>query len=181
MKRLELDFRRSPATGAAGWALLAAGVVLAGTVLWAGVQIRDEVAAQEASARQILASLPEPLRNVQPTAVGGMERDGALAGMQRVQESIDNRPWQSLFATLEALASKDIALLSLTPDARKHQVRITAEARDLGAMLDYHRKLEDTPALRDVSLVNHEFAEQVQGRPVRFSLLASWVTDHATP
>ncbi|AYH41983.1 PilN domain-containing protein [Azoarcus sp. DN11] len=181
MKRLQLDFRRSPPAGAGGWALLAVGAVLAGTVTWAGVHIRGEIAAQDATARQILAGLPGPLRDSRPAAAGGSERDGALAGMHRVQASIDNRPWQALFATLEGLASDDVALLALTPDARKHQLRITAEARDLGAMLDYHRKLEGTPALRDVALVSHEFAEQVPGRPVRFSLVASWVTDHANP
>ena len=189
MNRLELDFRRPPRPRAGGWLLLVAGIALVGSAAWAGLRVEAATAALETTVRDIVAGLPEALLEQHPPGAGtkgggkgnNKEGDNALADMQRVQARIDNRPWQALFTTLEALASDDVALLSLTPDARKRQLRITAEARDLGAMLDYHRKLEDTPALRDVSLVNHEFAEQVQGRPVRFSLLASWVTDHATP
>ncbi|AKU10085.1 hypothetical protein AzCIB_0180 [Azoarcus sp. CIB] len=184
MNRLELDFRRSPRPRAGGWVLFVAGIALVATSMWTSVEIEAEAAALETSVRDIVAGLPEALLDQHPPGAGTKGRDGrdsGLADMQRVQTRIDNRPWQALFATLESLASDDVALLSLTPDARKHQLRVTAEARDLGAMLAYHRKLEDTPALRDVSLVNHEFAEQVQGRPVRFSLVASWVTDHANP
>lgn len=181
MKRLELDFHRSPRSGAGGWALLAAGIALTGTVTWASTRIEAETAAHEAAERAIVAGLPEALIGRQPPGAGNKASDNALADIRRVQARIDNRPWQALFVALEGLASDDVALLSLTPDARKRQVRITAEARDLGAMLAYHRKLEGTPALRDVSLVSHEFAEQVQGRPVRFSLVASWETDHADP
>ncbi|WP_018989396.1 PilN domain-containing protein [Aromatoleum toluclasticum] len=193
MNRLELDFRRPPKPRAGGWVLLAAGIALVGTAMSAGLRVDAEAAALETIVRDIVAGLPEALLDQHPPGAGvkgggkagasgaGKERDNALADMQRVQARIDNRPWQALFATLESLASDDVALLSLTPDARKGQLRITAEARDLGAMLAYHRKLEDTAVLRDVSLVNHEFAEQVQGRPVRFSLVASWVTDHAAP
>lgn len=184
MKRLELDFRRSPRPRAGGWLLLVAGIALIGTTMWTSVEIETEAAALETTVRDIVAGLPEALLDQHPPGAGTKGRDGrdtALADMQRVQARIDNRPWQELFATLESLASDDVALLSLTPDARKRQLRITAEARNLGSMLAYHRKLEDTAVLRDVSLVNHEFAEQVQGRPVRFSLVASWVTDHANP
>lgn len=184
MKRLELDFRRSPRPRAGGWLLLVAGIALIGTTMWTSVEIEAEAAALETTVRDIVAGLPEALLDQHPPGAGTKGRDGrdtALADMQRVQARIDNRPWQELFATLESLASDDVALLSLTPDARKRQLRITAEARNLGSMLAYHRKLEDTAVLRDVSLVNHEFAEQVQGRPVRFSLVASWVTDHANP
>ncbi|MBD5801740.1 hypothetical protein AZOA_11640 [Azoarcus sp. Aa7] len=184
MNRLELDFRRPPRPRAGGWVLFVAGIALVATSMWSSVEIEAEAAALETSVRDIVAGLPEALLDQHPPGAGTKGRDGrdnGLADMQRVQARIDNRPWQDLFATLEALASDDVALLSLTPDARKHQLRVTAEARDLGAMLAYHRKLEDTPALRDVSLVNHEFAEQVQGRPVRFSLVANWVTNHANP
>lgn len=184
MKRLELDFRRSPRPRAGGWLLLVAGIALIGTTMWTSVEIETEAAALETTVRDIVAGLPEALLDQHPPGAGTKGRDGrdtALADMQRVQARIDNRPWQDLFSTLESLASDDVALLSLTPDARKRQLRITAEARNLGSMLAYHRKLEDTAVLRDVSLVNHEFAEQVQGRPVRFSLVASWVTDHANP
>lgn len=185
MNRLELDFRRSPRPRAGGWVLFVVGIALVGTATWAGQRVDAETVALETTVRDIVAGLPEALLDQHPPGAGvkgnGKEPDSALADMHRVQARIDNRPWQALFTTLESLASDDIALLSLTPDARKRQLRLTAEARDLGAMLAYHRKLEGTAALRDVSLVNHELAEQVQGRPVRFSLVASWVTDHANP
>jgi hypothetical protein len=57
---------------------------------------------------------------------------------------------------LEAMPQDDVALLGLTPDARKGQVRISAEARNLEAMLQYHQRLEASDELSDVSLLNHE-------------------------
>lgn len=179
MRRVELDFVRRPRPSAAGWALLAAGMLAAGAALWAGHEAAAGAAVHEAALRRIERTLPDAVRApLSPAETRA--RDATLADMRRVQAQLE-LPWGELFATLEALASPDIALLALTPDARKRQLRIAAEARDLAAMLAYHRRLEDSAALRDVALVNHEIAEQQPGRPVRFNLVAAWDIDDARP
>jgi Tfp pilus assembly protein PilN len=82
---------------------------------------------------------------------------------------------------LEALPRDDIALLSLAPDARKGQLRISAEARDLEAMLAFHQRLEASAELSDVSLLNHEVKVKQPERPILFNLLATWEVGDARP
>ncbi|MNH34421.1 hypothetical protein D3C79_950170 [compost metagenome] len=82
---------------------------------------------------------------------------------------------------LEGLPQDDIALLTLTPDARKGQLRISAEARDLEAMLAFHKRLEASAELRDVSLLNHEIIAKQAEHPVQFNLSAIWENGNAHP
>jgi hypothetical protein len=179
MRTLELDFRRRPRPAAAGWGLLALGMLAAAAALWAGQHIAADTAVHQATVHRIERIVPDaaraPLSRAETKA-----RDTTLADMRRVQDQL-KLPWGELFATLEGLASKDVALLSLTPDARKRQLRLSAEARDLAAMLEFHRQLEDSAALHDVALISHEIVEHAQGRPVRFSLIAAWGIDDARP
>ena len=74
---------------------------------------------------QIEAALASAQRQVQAT-----EQAQNLAEMRKVSQQL-RRPWERLFTTLEAIPHDDVALLTLTPDARKGQVRISAEAMDL--------------------------------------------------
>jgi hypothetical protein len=82
---------------------------------------------------------------------------------------------------LETLPREDIALLTLTPDARKGQVRISAEARDLEAMLAFHQRLEASDELSDVSLLSHEIVVKSPEQPVQFNLSAAWEIGDANP
>ena len=82
---------------------------------------------------------------------------------------------------LESMPRDNIALLALTPDARKGQVRISAEAKDLEAMLGFHRNLEASDELSDVSLLSHEIVANVAERPVQFNLSATWEIGDANP
>jgi Tfp pilus assembly protein PilN len=179
MRPLTLDFRRRPRPAAMGWLLLAAGVLASMLAVGVGQQIAAQTIAHDAARQRIERQLPAHARAARPRASTRSD-DAALARLRAVQAQL-NLPWAELFATLEALAGADVALLSLSPDARKRQLRLSAEARDLAAMLAFHRRLEDSAALRDVSLVNHEVVEQTPGRPVRFQLLAAWIIDDAHP
>ena len=109
-----------------------------------------------------------------------LAQQASLAEMRRVSAAL-NLPWEGLFATLEALPLKDVALLGLTPDARKRLLRISAEARNLEAMLEFHQRLEDSDGLSDVSLLDHEVLVQVAERPIRFNLLATWEVPDGRP
>lgn len=178
MRALDLDYRR-PLASTAGWTLLAAGVLLLGLLL----VVRQQVAGAAAEAEADLQRSEQILPGVSAAPVSAAEsraQRAALAEMQRLSEQL-SLPWERLFANLEAIADADIALLSLAPDARKQQLRISAEARNLPAMLAFHRRLEHSGDLRDVALVNHEIVDEVPERPVRFNLTATWVIHDARP
>lgn len=172
---IRIDFGPRRLASPYGWLLLVAGSVAVAVALGAGHRIASATAVQ----LNILGSIEQQVPGAgraPPTAAETRARDATLADMRRILEQL-NLPWGGLFATLESLHGGDVALLSIAPDARNGNLRISGEARNLGAMLDYHRRLDESPGIRDVSLVSHEILEQVPERPVRFSLVATWTLE----
>jgi Tfp pilus assembly protein PilN len=181
MGPLQLDFQPRRRSGPLGWSLLGLGLVLA--LGCAGLQQQLEGQALEQQghlqqARRQLGGEAEGSASLSPAQ--SREQAQNLEEMRKVSQQL-RRPWERLFAMLEALPRDDVALLSLTPDARKGQVRISAEARDLEAMLNFHRQLEASDELSDVSLLNHEIVAQVAEHPVQFNLSATWEMGDANP
>ncbi|MBA1203271.1 PilN domain-containing protein [Pseudomonas capeferrum] len=180
MRCLDLEFqpRRS---GVLGWAVLAIGCALLVAVLAALYLLQGEQVEREASLHRLEQQLGRrPASNVARNSAASREQAEHLAQMRHVSQQLQ-RPWEQLFAMLEALPQEDVALLTLTPDARKGQVRIAAEARSLEAMLRFHQRLESSGELRDVSLLNHEIVAKQPEHPVQFNLSATWETGHARP
>lgn len=172
MRPLELDFARRPRVAPLGWGLLAGGVVLLLSSVWLG----SELSARSEHLRQSVTAAELRLQGgpAQPGLEMGSTQQGAgMNELQRISSQM-RRPWVELFSTLESLPLQDVALLSLRCDAHKGQLRISAEARNLEAMLDFHRRLEDSEALSDVSLLNHEIIASQPERPVLLNLQASW-------
>ncbi|WP_336334152.1 pilus assembly protein [Pseudomonas putida] len=180
MRRLELEFqpRRS---GPLAWSLLAlGGAVVAGLVLLQQ-SLQAEQVDLEARVHNLELQLGRrPATAAPQNSAASREQAERLAQMRSVSQQLQ-RPWQQLFSMLEAQPQDDVALLSLAPDARKGQVRIAAEARNLEAMLQYHQRLDASDELNDVSLLNHEVLAAQPERPVRFTLTATWETGHARP
>ena len=175
MRALDLDFRRVDRYAKwAGIALLAVG--LAGAIA-AGVrygQLTDELARAEEgvrqsgnSARRQLAAR-HPGDDVQPVAME-MKRASEVAFALKV-------PWNDLFASVEAANTPDVALLSIESDTGKRQVKISGEAKDLEAMLNYLRFLGAQPKLANAYLQSHQIQQQDPQHPVRFVLGADWVS-----
>jgi len=86
-------------------------------------------------------------------------------------------PWTQLLAELES-ASRDssgqIAVLSIEPDAVKHNVHITGESKDLPLALAYVQRLQASSLLRYPMLDSHEVKADDAQRPVRFAMSAEW-------
>jgi hypothetical protein len=180
MRRLELEFQPRRSSPLA-WSMLALGsaVVIALVVLQQHLQ--DEQVELEASVHSLELQLGRrPATAAPQNSAASREQAERLAQMRSVSQQLQ-RPWQQLFSMLEAMPQDDVALLGMTPDARKGQVRISAEARNLEAMLQYHQRLEASAELSDVSLLNHEVLAAQPERPVRFTLTATWETGHARP
>jgi Tfp pilus assembly protein PilN len=83
-------------------------------------------------------------------------------------------PWDALFRSIEASVDGDTGLLALEPEADKRAVRITGEARNYRAVLDFILRLEEQPGLTQIHLLNHQIREDVAERPFMFTLAASW-------
>ena len=175
MRRLDLDFKRRRGPGVMGWLLLGVGLAAASLVWVEAQRINADSSRYAATMRQIGQTLPAAV--AAPSLAVVKQQEGLLGAMSQARAQLDT-PWGQLFATLEASSMDEVALLSLAPDARKGLVRIVAEARDLSAMLEFHRRLESAGGLHDVALSSHEIVEQVAEHPVRFNIAARWAPDH---
>jgi hypothetical protein len=168
MRRLELDFHRSPRPSPWGWALLLGSLISVVVLLLAHRQISDEASRHRATITRVEARLPgASLSTAAPAA------DATLTAARRVTDQ-QQQPWAELFAALEAADNKDVAVLTLDPEPARGVLKIQAEARNLGAMLAYHRRLEAGGALRQVVLQAHDFEKEATEAPVRFHLVANW-------
>jgi hypothetical protein len=89
------------------------------------------------------------------------------------------RPWEGLFAALEAAANDEIALLGIEPDPKTGTVLISGDSKDYPAVLAYVLNLARTGGLSRVELVRHEVKPNDPQRAVAFSVSAGW--DEARP
>jgi hypothetical protein len=169
--RLDLDFSPARRNRPAGWVLLAAGLSAA---LLAAVQFQSAQAARMAVASELNAAagrLPgaktEPARSGPP-----LDPRVSKAANQIAREL--QMPWAEMLAALEAIPTPDVALLGVEPSALRHVVRITAEAKNSAAMLDYLQALQGGRQFQDVWLTSHLVQAQTPGTPVRFIVQLKW-------
>jgi len=167
LARLELNFAPTRRNAPVGWLLLGVGLVAA-TI--AGVQFRS-------------AHAERLVQEVQLSALGAK----TAAALQGSGPPLDPRaakaaatvardlqiPWADMLAALESVKTKEVALLAVEPSATRHNVHITAEAKNTDAMLDYVDALRG-PSFPDVSLSSHQVQVQTPGAPVRFVVQARW-------
>ncbi len=83
-------------------------------------------------------------------------------------------PWATIIGTLENAATKDVAVLQVQPEAQQQLLRITAEARNHPAMLEYVRKLVASGTLTNVHWINHQIQSEDPQRPLQFSIQATF-------
>lgn len=180
MRALDLEFQPRRSSPLA-WSLLALGIALLVALLIVQQLWQAERQALEAQVQRLEQQLGRrPASSAPLDSAASREQAERLAQMRSVSQQLQ-RPWEQLFDNLEGLPQEDVALLALTPDARKGQLRISAEARNLEAMLQFHKRLESIEQLRDVSLLNHEINARQPEHPVQFNLSATWETGNAHP
>lgn len=172
--RLDLDFGtgwRRPRR--AGVALLVAG---AGAAIFAVshagfayVDWQAEKARHDGllSQVQLLHGADQKTAATTPFQKAGFRTAALIANQLRT-------PWPDLLKLLETVPMESVALLSVEPIAAGRQLRLSAEAKDLDAMLNYLDFLQRQPMLRGVTLLSHQVQKQSPGAPVRFQLQAQW-------
>jgi Tfp pilus assembly protein PilN len=173
MRKFGIDFHRPPPPSAGGWVLALAGVAALAPVGWQHMEQDGERHAQAARLARLQASNSAALAADRPD-------DPTLAAARQAMDRAQ-LPWASLFSALEAAAGKDVALLMVTPDPARRQVKIQAEARDLAAMLAFQRELQQQAGLAQVALMDHVVVKDVPEAPVRFHLQAKWGSARVLP
>jgi Tfp pilus assembly protein PilN len=83
-------------------------------------------------------------------------------------------PWNALFRAVESSGGKNIALLSMEPDMQKGTVKLSGEAKDIDALLDYVRQLSKREVFSSVFLLNHQIRQDDPEKPLHFAVLAYW-------
>ena len=161
---LQLDYvvstRRIPAAGIAVLVLALAGTAM---LLQRYRDVQRDLEQLRATKSVTLAARP-PVR-AKPPAVEDI----------RITESIRREltlPWATIVRAAEKAATRDVALLQLQPQAQQALLRVTAEARDPVAMLQYLRRLRATGDLTEVHLITHQVQVDDPQRPIQFAVQA---------
>jgi hypothetical protein len=174
MRALQLDFQRPPPPSIFGWVILLAGLAALVALLGTHRMLADEIGARRATIKRIEALLPGAGT---PT---GRNNDAALTAARQVMER-SKLPWSGLFSALEAAGDKDVALLAVTPDVGRRQVKIQGEARHLAGMMAFHRRLQQSEGLNQVVLVDHVVSKETAEAPIRFHIIAAWGVNNGRP
>lgn len=173
-ERLDLDFAPSARhVQPLGVALLGAGLValLAGAFVWsqawsAQAAQAGTLAALDSREADVAARASRPAS----AAAGELARQRASLRVARGLQT----PWSDLLSALESAPHEHVALLAIEPSLARQLVRLSAEARDPDAMLDYLAALQADARLAQVVLVSHQVQAQAPGKPVRFQMQAAW-------
>lgn len=172
-REVHLDFRTE--RRAAVWpgvALMAAALVALGAIGFQYHRVVSEVAAVEADVQAhaaVARKKPLAVRASKDPQLVALEvkRAGEIAYELR-------QPWGELFQSIESSSVPEVALLGIESDSGRRRVKISAEGKDLDAVVAYLRFLEGLPTLSGVYLESHSVQQQDPQHPVRFVVAANW-------
>jgi len=174
MRSIKLDYASSRSPSLAGLAIFALAliVVIVGWQRYNTINQHMQLTDQTIQQLKKESGLKEPAQQVKAKSSTEL-----LAKMDNAKKVADFLliPWGEVFASLESATLEDSALLSIEPDSKKRQLKITAEAKNKDVMFNYMQRLEATPELSGVYLLKHEILEDVDQHPIRFVLAAKWV------
>ena len=175
MRALQLDYQRAyrpvPWLGLGVLALALAALALMGRhyqTLNQQIALWEGKAAQSQGPGRPDALAPRPLTE-QAARAQRLEAEQANQVLRQLA-----LPWSALFTAVESSGGPGVALLSLEPQLHKGVVKISGEAKDFKAVLDYAKQLSAQPVLARVMLQSHQTQQADPQKPVRFTLLAHW-------
>lgn len=173
MRSLSLDFRRSGYPAWLGAALLASGLCATALIGLEHRQLARETVLAEARLRALGPAVPRKVYG--PVAAGDVQRVALELKVARDVARQLGMPWDELFRSVEAADAPTVALLGIESTADRQRIQISAEAKNLDAMLCYIKDLEGRALFSDVYLHSHQIQQQDPQRPVRFMLSATWL------
>ena len=119
-----------------------------------------------------LEKAERPLQRHQAAAQTGKNLEQEMKSANDVLRQL-TLPWDQLFDSVEAVGGGDVALLAMEPDFAKRTVKISGEARNLVAMLNYVAQLEQQGTFGTVYLQSHQVQQSVPEKPVQFTAIAA--------
>jgi len=157
------------------WLLLFSGVAVATYLVIQIVNLRDTLDNLETKRTFIAGQIHQTAQ----TKLSPADRQKLQAEIKDAEAVMSQLtlPWESLLKDIGASQQQQVALLSIVPNAAKRTIKISGEARDFDDVLAYIRALQKANSLRTVYLQNHHIETRSAQRPVRFSLLATWVVN----
>jgi hypothetical protein len=176
-RRLRIDFtppgfmRSVHRAGPGTWLLVAAALVLCAGAAWLGSELAEQRERYDAEIAAVLAAhkAPPPPPAAELPRIAEAQAASVNAAIAQL-----NLPWRALQDAVAGATPASIALLALEPDARKHALKITAEARNADDMVGYVEQLGRQELFNGVVLTRHEINEQDPLRPIRFQIEAAW-------
>jgi len=171
MLPLNLDYQRS--TKPFPWAgvvllLLSFGALALIDIYYRG--LTEKIGYWEFKSGQVLRATHRNMAN-SPREINDMASEIKHANEVLNQITL---PWDRLFQAVEWSSGKDVALLTIEPDAEKHVVKISGEAKNIEGVLNYVRHLSEQEIFNSVYLQSHQVQQQNPEKPVRFALIAAW-------
>ena len=149
---------------AATYLLLCAGVMAMVGIRWLALDAAARAArSSSATADSTAGATARHIVAVEPLSAP------KWAARTRIAQHL-NFPWATVLNELERHASKDVAVLSIDPDAVQGRVRLELEARQLRSLIDFAQRLGSSPDFDRVAFGKHELAERDPAKPVRLSL-----------
>jgi len=174
MRSIKLDYASSRSPSLVGLAIFALAIIvlIAGWQKYSTIKYRTQITDRTIQQLKKESGLKEPSKQVKEKSSTEL-----LVKMDNAKKLADFLliPWGNVFTSLESAALEDSALLSIEPDSKKRQLKITAEAKNKDVMFSYMQRLENTAELSDVYLLKHEILDDVDQHPIRFVLIAKWV------
>lgn len=168
MKAINIDFAPRRRGNSAILASLVA-IVAVGVLLERQHTAETELDNWQRKWRSLEAHVGQPAAN-------GIEQGRFADEVVRANRIITRlgQPWGELFVAIDTTVVDDVMLLSIEPDTERREVRISAEAKDSKAMLNYARVLQQSKSLKDGYIVSHQINNMDPQKPVRFSAVAVW-------
>ena len=173
---LDLDLRPGPAVRAK----ISFGIVAFSAVLLTCIGALATQSIYLARQRFALTAEADRVRGQVAARLGSGDANRATPIKSEQVASVNNAirqlnlPWSQLLRDIAASTPKEIALLSLEPDANRSSLKGTAEAPDATGMLNYVTQLKTLGHFESVLLTRHELNEQDPMRPLRFQFEAHW-------
>lgn len=154
------------------WLLAGIGFVLCLGGIVAMQNLTTQQAARQAELEKVLAQAAARSAPAAQTKKSSLT-DAQISAVNRAIQQL-NLPWSRLLTAIERATPANVALLELTPDAKRHLVKGVAEAKTINAMLAYIKRLKQQPFMGNVILTRHEISDKDANRPVRFEFEAEW-------
>ena len=172
--KLDLEFIQQPALSRANWFGMSILLVslLTAALTWQGYQNQQLKLADSSLQLKQFNQQALPKSQSIKANIAQVTPDETKQLTEAV--NILTTPWGNLLMAIEQADMQDVALLSLEPNSKKQLVILTGEAKNLNAVLQYIKQLQQTPILQQVYLQKHSIDESDASKPVRFSLLAKW-------